>query len=92
MVLYCERCWQTFSNQQRLTAHITVDAVQICQVKPGHPPEGITPEIERKLKSRKKAYLGQTEEDRWRDMYTLLFPGEDVPSPCKPPLLANQRS
>lgn len=83
MAPYCERCWQTFDNQQILNAHITVDATEICQVKPGHPPDGLTPEMERKLRSRKKAHRDQTDEDRWRDMYRLLFPNEDVPSPCK---------
>src|ERR1700712_5790068 len=81
--LHCERCWQIFDNQQSLKAHITVDAIEICHVQPGHPPDGLTPEIERKFRSRKKAHRDQTDDDRWRDMYRLLFPDENVPSPCQ---------
>jgi hypothetical protein len=42
--------------------------------------EGITPDMESRLKERKR---DQTEERRWVDVYTILFPGEGVPSPCK---------
>jgi len=66
-----------------LIAHIILDSTEICQVKSGHPPDGLTPEIGRKLRSKKKAHLNQSDEDRWRDIYRLLFPDEDVPSPCK---------
>jgi hypothetical protein len=83
MVIHCERCWQTFNNQQKLKAHITVDATEICQVTPGQQPDGLTPEMERKLRSRKKAHRDQTDDDRWKEMYRLLFPNEVVPSPCK---------
>ncbi|KAH7372162.1 hypothetical protein BKA64DRAFT_263933 [Cadophora sp. MPI-SDFR-AT-0126] len=78
---YCKRCWQTFKNSEQLDSHLTVDAALICQAVPGNPPEGISPQMERRLRSRKKTHGGQTEEDRWRDMYRLLFPGEEVPSP-----------
>jgi hypothetical protein len=44
-----------------------------------------------KLRSRKKAYKGQTEEERWEEIYKLLFPDEIAPSPCgstlSPPLI-----
>jgi hypothetical protein len=83
IALHCERCWRIFDKAEDLKSHRTVDATQICQVEPGNPPDGITPEIERKLRSRQKKHPGQTGDDRWRDIYRLLFPNEDVPSPCK---------
>jgi hypothetical protein len=83
MAAHCERCWQTFNDQQKLKEHLTVHASEICQVKPGQPPNGLAPETERKLRSRKKAHRDQTDEDRWKEMYRILFPNEDVPSPCK---------
>lgn len=46
-------------------------------------PEGITPNVERALKSRKKSYPNQPEEERWKDVYRILFPYEDVPTACK---------
>jgi hypothetical protein len=50
---------------------------------PGQPPEGITPKQVTELKSKAKLHPNQTEEDRWKEIFKLLFPGEDVPSPCK---------
>jgi hypothetical protein len=52
-------------------------------LKPVELPEGITPTVERVLKSRKKSYPNQSEKERWKDVYRILFPNEDVPSPCK---------
>ncbi|RFU36223.1 hypothetical protein B7463_g141, partial [Scytalidium lignicola] len=49
--------------------------------------EGTWPQfnaLEKRLRSRKKASVDQTDEDRWRDIYRLLFPGVpegEVPSP-----------
>ncbi|EPE26352.1 hypothetical protein GLAREA_02264 [Glarea lozoyensis ATCC 20868] len=78
---HCKRCWATFKNQQQLDTHITVASEDICEVKVGTAPEGITAEIERQLRSRKKAHPNQSEEDRWRDIYKILFPNHEIPSP-----------
>jgi hypothetical protein len=45
--------------------------------------DGITNETVEKLRSKKKAHRDQSEEDRWREIYQILFPGEILPSPCK---------
>lgn len=45
--------------------------------------DGITNEMVEKLRSKKKAHRDQSEEDRWKEIYQILFPGEIVPSPCK---------
>jgi hypothetical protein len=45
--------------------------------------DGITNEIVEKLRSKKKAHRDQSEEDRWKEIYQILFPGEMVPNPCK---------
>jgi hypothetical protein len=66
-----------------LDSHPTVATSDICDLQPGHPPEGITPEQERRLRSKKKTSPNQGEADRWKDIYKLLFPNEDIPSPCK---------
>jgi hypothetical protein len=84
MPVHCQRCWQEFESQQQLDSHIKVAAVDICELTAGHPPEGISSETEKLLRRRKKSYAGQSEEERWKDIYRLLFPNdEDVPSPCK---------
>jgi hypothetical protein len=56
-----------------------------CDVRASHPEpvEGITDRLREQLQSRKKLYPGQTEAERWQQVYQLLFPNEIVPSPCK---------
>jgi hypothetical protein len=83
MASHCKRCWRTFKTEGELDSHMTVSAADICQVQPGHPPEGITQENQKRLRSRKKASPNQSDEDRWKDIYRLIFPNEEVPSPCK---------
>ncbi|KAH8599425.1 hypothetical protein B0O99DRAFT_613860 [Bisporella sp. PMI_857] len=77
--IHCNRCWQIFSDQQQLNNHLR--AVDMCSLQPENPPDGITPEIESKLRSRKKINPKDTEENRWNEIYKLLFPQEAVPSP-----------
>lgn len=83
MPTHCKRCWKSFKNQEQLDIHLTVDIASMCDLVPGNPPEGITTDQERRLRSRKKSSRDQSDEGRWREMYQLLFPGEEVPSPCK---------
>lgn len=45
--------------------------------------EGITTEIEKKLRSRKKTSRNQTDSDRWMEIYKTLFPTSISPDPCK---------
>jgi hypothetical protein len=40
----------------------------------------ITDEQEKKLHTRAKPNV--PEEEKWREMYQIIFPGEEVPSPC----------
>jgi len=56
---------------------------EICEASQGHPPEGITPKLMREIKSKARSWPNQTEEEKWRDIYQKLFPGEEVPSPCE---------
>jgi hypothetical protein len=79
--IQCVRCWLFFKDQDKLNIHML--ATNICERRDGQLAEGITPSMEKRLRSRKKLSGDQTEEDRWRTMYRMLFPGEEVPSPCK---------
>jgi hypothetical protein len=58
-------------------------AVKACKLKPFVSAEGITSAVEKQLRSRKKAHASQTQEQRWKEIYGLLFPMDSVPSPCK---------
>jgi hypothetical protein len=55
----------------------------VCELRYIDHVDGITTEIFEKLRSKKKAQRDQTEADRWKDIFKLLFPGEIIPSPCK---------
>jgi len=77
----CERCGDSFKNEDFMKQHSM--AIKACQLKPFEYMEGITNVIEKQLRSRKKAHTNQTPEERWRDIYRILFPMESVPSPCK---------
>lgn len=80
--IHCSRCWVEFKTQAELEAHSR--STNICDLAELTTPfEGITTEIEKKLRSRKKDSRVQSEADRWRGIYRVLFPDEVVPSPCK---------
>jgi hypothetical protein len=80
----CQRCKVLFQDQHEVDQHLKqpkgCELVEIDQA------DGVTSEIVERLRSRKKAYKGQTEEERWEEIYKLLFPDEIAPSPCGSPL------
>lgn len=80
--IQCVRCWLYFKCQNDLDIHLDVE--NICERQPGQPADGMTPDMEKELRSRKKLPENQNDEDRWASMYRVLFPdAEGVPSPCK---------
>jgi hypothetical protein len=70
-----------FDLQGNLDTHI--EAPKGCEARLDQPIDGITGKIKERLQSRKKAYPGQTGADTWGEVYQVLFPNEEVPSPCK---------
>ncbi|KAK4158217.1 hypothetical protein C8A00DRAFT_39412 [Chaetomidium leptoderma] len=80
--IQCPRCWEIFKVDGQLQSHLQQDppcAVQVNQT----PQEGFTKDQEKRLRSRKKTNPDMTDEDKWRDIYTILFPDDDqsaVPS------------
>ncbi|OIW23839.1 hypothetical protein CONLIGDRAFT_111396 [Coniochaeta ligniaria NRRL 30616] len=82
---YCQRCHITFADEKGLEEHLQAETP--CTVRKGRlSHQGITPEQRTRLKSRKKVNrdANQTEEDRWIELYSLLFPEvpkEQIPSP-----------
>jgi hypothetical protein len=66
-----------------LTAHSV--ALVPCEVGDGQDADGYNKEQETKLRCRKRP-SGQNEEDRWNEMYRILFSarcGSPIPSPCE---------
>ena len=79
----CQRCGISGNTQEALDQQLT--QIESCQMRPRGPVEGVTCDIEKRLRIIKLCE-GQTEIDGWKDMYKLLFPNEPVPGPCKPNL------
>jgi hypothetical protein len=79
--IQCHRCWIFFKDQDDFKIHAM--AANRCEERPGQPTEGFTTTVRKHLRSRKKPNIAQNEDERWRQMYRILFEGEDVPSPCK---------
>ncbi|KAK4223210.1 hypothetical protein QBC38DRAFT_54794 [Podospora fimiseda] len=76
---HCQRCKQTFSDARELAEHEMT--IQGCEVVEGNVPSDITSYQEKQLKSRKHNARRKTDEEKWREIYELLFPNEPVPSP-----------
>jgi len=78
--IHCPKCFLQFKENSALAAHLREET---CSVLAGEPPEGITAEQQERLRSRRRD--GRSDEEKWRDMYCIIFPGtaeQDIPSPC----------
>ncbi|KAF1844455.1 uncharacterized protein K460DRAFT_397545 [Cucurbitaria berberidis CBS 394.84] len=77
----CHRCCTTFNNDVALREHQR-DA-RGCEVQEQTPLEGFDKDQERRLKSKKRSQQYQSEEDKWKGVYRILFPDDieaDIPS------------
>ncbi|KAK0733128.1 hypothetical protein B0T26DRAFT_669566 [Lasiosphaeria miniovina] len=77
--IHCSRCGMIMKSDSQLWEHQR--QAEGCQVRLVDLPEGINTEQEKQLRKKKQR---ETEEDRWLEMYRILFPDEDgdlVPSP-----------
>lgn len=82
MPIYCARCCVVFKTETDLTAHQRLP--RSCGIGSAALPEGFTKEQEKKLKKRTRTTA--SEEEKWRAMYTVIFPFDDletIPTPCK---------
>lgn len=77
----CQRCKRLFKDQEEANQHLKEP--KPCELRDVAQTDGLTSDIVEKLRSRKKSDKNQSEEDRWREIYRLLFPHEMVPGPCK---------
>jgi hypothetical protein len=85
---FCIRCKEIFETPEALKSHMTVPNKELfksCELQDGPYPEGITPEMEKQL-SRRGRGPKYSEEERWANIYRILFPGEPIPQPCESPL------
>jgi len=81
--IQCARCALKFDTDTSLKEHQR--RPEGCEVREEGPKEGFDKEQEKRLKSRKRPPIGQTEIEKWNAVYLILFPEDEskIPSPCK---------
>lgn len=81
----CPRCWEIFKSEGLRDAHLQRDPP--CQNRDNDTLlDGFSKAQEKQLRSRKKTDKNMTDEDKWKEIYAILFPEDDLdtmPSPCK---------
>lgn len=78
--LHCLRCGKIMKSEVDLGMHQR--QADICAIQHFELPEGFNKEQEEKLRKRRRY---ESEEEKWSDMYLILFPDEDgdlIPLPC----------
>ncbi|KAF5986653.1 Ammonium transporter 1 [Fusarium coicis] len=73
--IHCDICLSVWPTVEDLREH---RRAQVCERREYIAPDGITPEQERKLRSR----LGgpnKSESDQWFDIYSIIFPNSEKP-------------
>jgi hypothetical protein len=79
----CARCKVVFEDEPSVQNHL--EELESCQVIKTEDFDGYNKEQEKQLRRRKRP-PNQTEEDKWFEMYRILFPEDEqdsLPSPCK---------
>jgi hypothetical protein len=79
----CLRCWETFGSDEEHLKHTRAEGM--CELKSESISDGIDKAQERRLRSKKRMPSVKTEGDKWRQVYAILFPHDDllnIPSPC----------
>jgi Zn-finger nucleic acid-binding protein len=78
----CQRCKGVFESEAELESHIEIS--ESCDATMATPIDGVTRKMKVALQSKKKAFKGQKEAERWMQVYQILFPEEEeIPDPCK---------
>ncbi|KAF4470684.1 hypothetical protein FALBO_2398 [Fusarium albosuccineum] len=82
----CQRCYEDFGNKTSLHDHQRSNPP--CQTKEPPKMKGINEKQEKALKSRKMYQKSLTEEEKWTEIYKILFPEDHpIPSPYYEPEL-----
>ncbi|KAK0620496.1 hypothetical protein B0T14DRAFT_481438 [Immersiella caudata] len=73
----CPRCWEPFRSEDAVREHLQQETACVKQENQ-MTLTGFTKEQERMLRSRKRVRPGTGEADKWREMYRILFPDDDI--------------
>lgn len=81
VVHQCLQCGDRFKSEESLLQHTR--SIEGCLTRALTPASGVNQSKIAALRS-KKAMRGQTHEERWKKVYSILFPDEShIPSPCE---------
>ncbi|KAF4821814.1 hypothetical protein CGCSCA5_v002694 [Colletotrichum siamense] len=76
----CPRCRLTFSAEAEVREHLKSQS--LCEVLEGVSVEGFDEVQEKQLKSKKRGRVVKSEQDKWREIYRILFPdSSEIPDP-----------
>lgn len=76
----CPRCLETFDTEDALQDHQR--ARDACELQQARQPSGFSKDQERQLRSRKRSPGCMSEEEKWLEVYRILFPQDtDKPTP-----------
>jgi hypothetical protein len=81
----CPRCLETFEKIKDMNLHIQDDERCQKRTRKEDDSEGFTVEQEQQLRSRENL-KGKTQDIRWREVFTILFPDieeDEIPDPCE---------
>ncbi|KAL2258177.1 hypothetical protein VTK26DRAFT_8624 [Humicola hyalothermophila] len=81
--IQCPRCWEAFKADGELQQHLQQDPPCTIQENQMYH-DGFTKDQEKRLRSRRRIQAEMTDEDKWREIYRILFPDDDettMPSP-----------
>jgi hypothetical protein len=84
MPFYCQRCYVEFENDEDLNAHSRSRAP--CTLEKQRHIEGINKAQYDALKDKGRMHKAQSEEDKWKIVYLILFPDtamDEMPFPCR---------
>jgi hypothetical protein len=80
MPIHCKRCHEQFKSVEELDCHVLVPKAEVCQLRLGETTEGMTPDVEKLMRRRRR----DTEGEYWEAIYKLLFPKDEaIPNPRK---------
>ncbi|CAG8952860.1 hypothetical protein HYFRA_00007574 [Hymenoscyphus fraxineus] len=84
LIEQCPRCKSVFESEEALEAHNMGE--ERCEAAPDKQVDGMTRKMRDQIRNRKKPYPGQTDGEKWENIYKILFPNETVPDPYFEPI------
>lgn len=80
--IQCRRCLAEFHDEIDLEAHSRSD--ERCDKKPKTELESMSTKKFELIRSKRRYTKDDPgEEGKWRDIYRILFPGAEIPCPCR---------